>query len=337
MPSRYAAAHIDPQGPGDARPTALQVLKDEGKEGQLKAKVIVITGTSSGIGIETARALSLTGARLFLTARNLTKGREALADILEPGRVELIEMDHDSLASVRTAAKQILEKSGDQVNILIGNAGIMAIPTLQFTKDGFELQFGTNHLAHFLFFQLLKPALLASATPEFQSRVVSLASTAHRMNSINEPGNYNFEKGGYTPWGAYAQSKTGNVYMANEIERRYGAKGLHATSLHPGGIQTPLAKHIDAAEFGRIMEENKDIARHIKDPAQGAATTVWAAIGAQWEKNGGKYLEDVAEAERGADDGSPFNSGFVSHTYDPEREARLWRDSLAMVGLSDDL
>src|SRR6187402_2875884 len=131
--SRYAEAYVDPQGPGDARPTALQIVKDEGLEGKLNGKVIIITGTSSGIGIETSRALSATGATLYLTVRSLSKGQAALADILEPGRVELVEMDLESLASVRAAAKTILAKS-DKVNILINNAGIMATPDLQFTK-----------------------------------------------------------------------------------------------------------------------------------------------------------------------------------------------------------
>ena len=120
--SRYAEAHANPAGPGDARPTALQIIKDEGVEGKLAGKVIVITGTSSGIGIETARVLKLTGAKLLLTARNLEKAKTALDGILEPGRVELVEMDNTSLESVRRAAKDILEKSNNQVNILINNA-----------------------------------------------------------------------------------------------------------------------------------------------------------------------------------------------------------------------
>ena len=119
--SRYAEAHSTPSGPGDARPTALQIIRDEGAEGKLAGKVIVITGTSSGIGIETARALKLTGAKLFLTARNLAKAKIALGNIVEPGRVELVEMDNTSLDSVRSAAKTIIEKSINQVNILVNN------------------------------------------------------------------------------------------------------------------------------------------------------------------------------------------------------------------------
>ncbi|KAH7166459.1 hypothetical protein EDB81DRAFT_866228 [Dactylonectria macrodidyma] len=328
--SRYAAAHANPQGPGDARPTALQIIQDEAAENKLQGKVIVITGTSSGIGIETARALSATGAKLFLTARDLAKAKTALVDIFEPGRMELVEMDQDSLESVRAAASQILSKT-DKINILVNNAGIMAVQTLEFTKDGHELQFGTNHLSHFLFFELLKPALLAAVTPEFHSRVVVLSSTAHSMGGINASDNYNFQNGGYHPWVAYGQSKTANIYMANEIERRYGSQGLHATSLHPGGIMTGLSKHVPEAEFA-ALGENEEVRKSLKSPEQGAATTVWAAIGKQWEGNGGKYLADCAESEPLKDDDPPFSPGYAKHAYDPESESRLWEDSLKLVG-----
>ncbi|KAF7550021.1 hypothetical protein G7Z17_g5995 [Cylindrodendrum hubeiense] len=331
--SRYSTSHVNPNGPGDARPTALQIIKDEGVEGKLKGKVIVITGTSSGIGIETVRALSATGATLYLTARNLAKAKSALADIIDPERMELVEMDQESLESVRAAAKVILSKT-DRVNILINNAGIMAVQDVQLTKDGHELQFGTNHLSHFLLFQLLKPAMLAAASPQLQSRVVNVASSAHRQQGINTSDNYNFQQGVYEAWAAYAQSKSANVYMANEIERQYGSHGLHATSLHPGGIDTPLQKHIPVAQI-EALKENEALLKSMKSPEQGAATTVWAAVGKEWELKGGRYLENCAEAGRGVDDGSPLGTGYVSHTYDPESEARLWKDSLQILGLVD--
>ncbi|KAM0332602.1 hypothetical protein ACHAQA_002886 [Verticillium albo-atrum] len=329
--SRYAEAHANPQGPGDARPTALQIIEDEGVEGKLRDKVIVVTGTSSGIGIETVRALSATGAKLFLTARNLAKAKEALAGILDPSRMELIEMDQESLQSVRLAASTILSKT-DKINILINNAGIMAIQTLQFTKDGHELQFGTNHLSHFLFFELLKPALLAAITPDFHSRVVIVSSTAHLRNGINASDDYNFEKTEYTPWAAYAQSKTANIYTANEIERRYGAQGLHGISLHPGGIMTPLAKHLSAAEL-ESAGDGTELFKEFKSPEQGAATTVWAAIGGQWEGKGGKYLAECAEAAPSKDETNLFGSGYAKHAFNQENESRLWKDSLKLVGL----
>ncbi|KEY74387.1 hypothetical protein S7711_07293 [Stachybotrys chartarum IBT 7711] len=329
--SRYSAAHANPQGPGDARPTAMQIVKDEAMEGKLHGKVIVITGTSSGIGIETVRALSATGAKLFLTARNLAKAKEALAGIFDSSRMELIEMDQGSLESVRLAASDILSKT-DKINILVNNAGIMAVQNLELTEDGHELQFGTNHLSHFLFFELLKPALLAATTPDFHSRVVVVSSTAHLRNGINASDNYNFEKGGYTPWGAYAQSKTANIYMANELERRYGSQGLHGISLHPGGIMTPLAKHLPQAEM-ESAGNDEEFLKQLKSPEQGAATTVWAAIGKQLEGKGGLYLAECAETEPSEDENNPFGSGYAKHAYNPENEGRLWRDSLKLVGL----
>lgn len=333
--SRYVEAHVNPTGPGDARPTALQIIKDEGVEGKLVGKVVVITGTSSGIGIETARALSLTGAKLLLTARNLDKAKTALDGILKPGRIELVEMDNTSLESVRTAARTILEKSNNQVNILINNAGIMALPKLEKTKDGFEMQFGVNHLAQFLLFQLLKPALLASATPEFSSRVVNLSSSAHHVASINESGNYNFEKTEYNDWVAYGQSKTANVYMTNEIERRYGSRGLHATSVHLGVIATALMQYMDPAMVENFKSD-ENAYKMMKSSEQGAATTVWAAIGKEWEDRGGEYLAECGKTTRGNDNHEITGVGFAGHAYDPEREARLWKDSLEMVGHKDD-
>lgn len=329
--SRYAEAHLNVQGPGDARPTALQIIKDEAVEDKLRDKVIVITGTSSGIGVETARALAATGSRLFLTARDLTAARTALADFFDPGRMDLVEMDLSSLDSVRAAAKEILAKT-DKVNILINNAGVMAVQNLEFTKDGHELQFGVNHLAHFLFFELLKPALLAATTPDFHSRVVSVSSTGHIIGGINDADNYNYQKGGYQPWTAYAQSKTANIYMANEIERRYGAQGLHATSLHPGGIMTKLARHIPEAEV-QMWSERKDLFLTYKSVEQGAATTVWAAIGKQWEGRGGKYLADCDEAKPSESDDF-MAGGYAKHAYNEELEGRLWSDSLRLVGLA---
>ncbi|KAI5457344.1 dehydrogenase with different specificitie [Mariannaea sp. PMI_226] len=330
--SRYAAAHENPQGPGDSRPTALQIVKDNDMEGNLVGKVAVITGVSSGIGVETVRALEVTGAKLFVTARDLTKARAALSDIWKEDRMELVHMDQTSLESVRTAAKAILAKT-DTISLLVNNAGVMAVPNLQLTQDGFEMHFATNHLAHFLFFQLLKPALLKATTPSFQSRVVMVSAAAHRVSGIGASDDYNYQKGGYEPWMAYARSKTANIYMANEIERRYGSQGLHATSLHPGIIGTDLGRHL-APEF--IDGMRVQYASIAKSPEQGAATTIAAAIGKEWEGRGGVYLNDCQEAERGEYDGVVSNVSYVPHTYDEKEEARLWKDSLKFVGLADD-
>ncbi|KAJ5776275.1 uncharacterized protein N7511_001286 [Penicillium nucicola] len=332
--SKYTAAHADPQGPGDTRPTALQIIEDEGIKGKLSDKVVVITGVSSGIGIETARALATTGATLYLTARNLAKAETALAEFFNPVQMKLVEMDQGSLESVRKAANAILSET-DKVNILINNAGIMAVPDLEFTNDGFELQFGTNHLSHFLLFQMLKPALLTATSTEFQSRVVIVASAGHKICGINTSDNYNFQKGGYEAWTAYSQSKTANIYTANEIERRYGSCGIHALSLNPGFIATGLGKFLSAEQIDQLVQ-NKEMMKIMKSVEQGAATTVLAAIGKEWEGKGGRYLSECAEAERALDDDDPRNEVYVSHTYSLEDEARLWKDSLKMVGLSDE-
>ena len=332
----YTATHANPQGAGDARPTALQIIQDESLEGKLVGKVMVITGATSGIGYETARALSATGATLFLTARDMKRAETALGGILEPGRVSLVEMDNNSFASIRAAAATILTKSNNQVNILVNNAGVLGIEDLKLTEDGHEIHFATNHLSHFLLFQLLKSALLASSNPDFHSRVVMVASSSHRTCNLNESDNYNFEKGGYHFLLAYGNSKLANVYVANELDRRYGHKGLHATSVHPGGILTNLPRNL-GDEFVEQLMSNEKLLKAIKSSEQGAATTVLAAVGKEWEDKGGKYLEDCGEAKRGEDDNDGLGIGYVRQTYDPKNEERLWKDSLRIVGIDDDM
>lgn len=329
MSSRYAAVHENPQGPGDSRPTALDVVKDEGLQGKLGDKVAIITGCSSGIGIETARALNATGCKLFLGVRDTAKGQKALSDILKPGRVELLKMDLNSLDSVRAAAAEFLGKS-KTLNILINNAGVMATPEGK-TADGFETQFGTCHLAHFLLFELLKPTLLASSTPHFNSRVVALASSGHRGGGVRFD-DYNFEEGDYSPWIAYGQAKTANIYMTNEIDRRYGSKGLHGLSAMPGGIMTGLQKHVPGMEE---MTKQEAVQKYMKNAEQGAATTVYAALSKDWEGRGGRYLEDCGESEQTTSQ-DPLSNGYAPHAYNEEGEKRLWADSLKFVGLKDE-
>ncbi|ATZ47691.1 hypothetical protein BCIN_03g00030 [Botrytis cinerea B05.10] len=202
--SSYALSHEHPSGPGDARPTAQQIIQDEGIEGQWANKTILITGCSSGLGVETARALAATGATLYLTVRDVAKTKAILGDLLQLDRIHLLTLDLNSLASVRSCASEFLSRS-ESLNILIENAGVMTTPEGR-TMDGFETQIGTNHLGHFLLFQLLKPVLLASATPEFNSRVIILSSVGHRISDVHFE-NLNLE-GEYEPWKAYGQSKT---------------------------------------------------------------------------------------------------------------------------------
>ncbi len=327
MTGKYSEAHepANLRGPGDARPTALRIIRDEGFEGRMTDKVFIVTGASSGIGVETGRALAATGGKVFLTARNLRKGEEACKSFLEPGRVELLEMDNNSLDSVRAAAKAFLAKN-DKLNVLVNNAGIMAAPYMK-TADGFESQFGINHLAHFLFFILLKDTLLASSTPEFHSRVVNVSSSGHMAGEV-QFGDYNFEKTEYTPFAGYGQSKTANIYMANEVENCYGSKGLHGLSLHPGGIWSGLQKFIPPETMAQ-WKSRPNVENILKSTEQGAATTVLAAVGKEYEGKGRLYLEDCGTAGP-TEDG---NAGYEPYAFDKEKEARLLTDSLKMLGL----
>ncbi|OAL50101.1 NAD(P)-binding protein [Pyrenochaeta sp. DS3sAY3a] len=333
--SRYAEAHKNPQGPGDARPTALQIVKDNDLMGKLDPKVALITGTSSGIGIETARALKASGMRVFGAVRNIAKATEALKDDLEPGRLELLPLDMNSLDSVRECAAQLLSKTSN-LHVFVANAGIMMTPEGT-TADGFELQFGTNHLAHFLLFQLLKPTLLASATPDFPARVVQLSSVGHRGGEINFD-NINF-RGAYDPVAAYAQSKLAAVYTANEIERRYGAQHLHAWSVMPGGIWSGLQASLPAAVVD-MWKGDEEFMKAWKSAEQGAATTVWAALARELEGQGGKYLEDcVVAGAAPPPTGSPADMGFpgyAAYAYDEGKAARLWGVSCEMVGIREE-
>ncbi|KAK5121218.1 hypothetical protein LTR85_005384 [Meristemomyces frigidus] len=330
----YADVHKNVEGPGDARPTALQVVKDCDVIGKLGDKTILVTGCSSGLGIETAKALYETGARLFLTARNIPKLEEVIDDIVTKSenksypRPEAIEMHLDDLASVRKGAEEFKTKSGGKLNILIHNAGVMATPYSK-TKDGFELQIGTNHFAHFLLFQLLKPLMLQSAKDSSTtSRVINLSSGGHHFSRLRLD-DINWEED-YNKWQAYGSSKTANIYMANSITRHYGSHGLHGLSVHPGGIFTDLSRHMTEEDYA-IFGDFEGLIKTFKTPEQGAATTVWAAVSPHFEgKNGGRYLEDVGESapHPGRESGG---SGYAEWAYDDEAEEHLWKLSCEAV------
>lgn len=338
--SRYAAAHANPQGPGDARPTALQIIQDEGLVNKLTGKIALVTGANVSIGLETARALHATGATVYIGSRSVAKGEAARKDILESdpsntAPVHVLEIQLDSFESVRKAAKEFRGKE-KSLNLLVLNAGVMATPEGR-TKDGFETQFGTNHLGHFLLFQLLKDLLLAGSTPEFNSRVVSVSSIGHRVSGVRLD-DYNFEKSPYDPWQAYGQAKTSNIYLANEIERRYGARGLHALSLHPGGIWSNLQQHVDPALMSSWKDDD-DTSKGMKSPAQGASTSVYAAVSKEWEGRGGRFLSNCLE-QGPCTPGQPAlalaNEGYAAWAFDEEKAKRLWRDSCKFVGVEDD-
>ncbi|KAH7018905.1 hypothetical protein EDB80DRAFT_745969 [Ilyonectria destructans] len=312
MSSKYAAAHEKPNGPGDARPTASQIITEYDLEGKLSGKVVLITGCSSGIGVDTARAIYRTGATIYATARDVNKAKAALDDLA------------DKSHSVRACAESFKSRS-DQLDILIENAGVMACPEGR-TADGFETQFGTNHLGHFLLFYLLKDTLLHSSTPVFNSRVIVLSSCAHQAGSVHLD-NLTLE-GEYEPWKSYGQSKTANLWTAREIEKRFGAHGLHAWAVHPGSIATELHRHV-SEEVKQGWAADKELAKNWKSIEQGAATTVLAAVSPELEGKGGLYLEDTQVAKPPGTGGA----GYADWAYDEEGPGKLWEKSLELLKL----
>jgi NAD(P)-dependent dehydrogenase (short-subunit alcohol dehydrogenase family) len=342
--SRYAESHklTNLAGAGDGRPTALQIIKDENLTGKLSDKVFLVTGVSSGIGIDTLRALHTTGAHVYGTVRDMSKGRAVVDQILSEnheggGKISLVEMDLSSFASVRSGAATFLAQS-KQLNLLINNAGIMACP-FEKTVDGFESQFATNHLAHFLLFQLLKDALLSSASPQYPSRVVSVTSLAH-IFAPPDLSDLNFEKTPYEPWTAYARSKTANIWFSNALHRRYSSQNLLSTSVHPGGIVegSNLAVHV-SEETKQAMFGDEATLRTFKSREQGAATTVYAAVSEEWAGKGGRYLSSCVEqksrVERRSEEGmwENANEGYAEWVYDEEQEEKLWGMSRVIVGV----
>jgi NAD(P)-dependent dehydrogenase (short-subunit alcohol dehydrogenase family) len=331
----YASVHETPKGPGDARPTAMTVISDEKLENKWLDKTALITGASSGIGIETTRALHATGARIFMTTRNLEAAKKVRSDILASslgkGEIEILHMELDDLESVKSAAQEFLKKS-NQLNILINNAGVMYCPEGE-TKQGFETHWGTNHLAHFLLTQLLLPILITSSTPSFASRVVNVSSLGHHHApgglTIEAMADLDFSKSPYNKTIAYGRSKCANILHANQIERLYGSDPdhpIHAFSLHPGAITTNLWRHVDGTPEAMFQ----DI---WKNTEQGAATSVWCAVAGVWEGKGGRYCEDVGEAgfDGGVEGYKLGDPGYAAWAYDEKGEKRLWDASLESV------
>ncbi|TVY12626.1 Dehydrogenase/reductase SDR family member on chromosome X, partial [Lachnellula arida] len=329
--SQYSEVHRKTAGPGDERPTALEIIKNEGLQGQMKDKVFLITGCSSGIGLETGRAIAETGARVFLAVRCLEKGQTACSSFLEPGRVELLLMDTSSLSSVRNAAASFLEKS-PTLNVLICNAGIMLGRKREESVDGFELQLATNYLGHFLLFELLKGAMIKASTPDFNSRLVNVSSASHHFGEIHLDDFNLRQDGAYEPNKAYAQSKLALIYMSNFVDRHYGPLGLHSLALMPGGVWTDLQQHLPEAAKEAFFSNSFAI-NWMKSPEQGAATTVLAAVSREWEGRGGKYLENCTAAT--TEPVIPGVLGVKMSAYDKHLDERLWRLTLETLGLEN--
>ena len=284
---------------------------------------VMITGTSAGLGVETARSVAARGAHVVGVVRDIDKARRNLDEVGATG-VELYRADLASLASVRAFTDTFLADGHDRIDVFIGNAGIMACPQAT-TADGFELQFGTNHLGHFVLVNRLLPLML-SGTP---ARVVMVSSAGHRFGdvSIDDPG---FEHTPYDPWVAYGRSKTANVLFAVELDRRLGDRGVRAAALHPGGIVTELGRHLTDESINALLEARGARELVWKSVPQGAATSVWAGFVAEPDEMGGQYCEDCAVAP--VIDDSDESPGVMRYALATDTAAALWTKSEEFVG-----
>ena len=297
----------------------------------LSGKRVLVTGVSAGLGVETARALASHGAEVVGAARDLSKAQNATQQVRAQaaigGSLSIIQLDLASLASVRSCADGLLT-AGKPFDLIIANAGVMACPKGT-TADGFETQFGTNHLGHFVLVNRIASLLKSGA------RLVNLSSAGHRYSDVDleDP---NFEHSQYTEFVAYGRSKTANVLFAVEFDRRHKARGVRATAVHPGAIETELGRYMTAEVRDNLIANIN--ASHPKGAPpfswksipQGAATSVWAACVADAEAVGGRYCEDCHVAEIVSTPG--IRGGVQSYALDPKRAQALWQKSEQLVG-----
>jgi len=311
---------------------------DEVLEGQdLSGRTVFITGGYSGLGKETARAMAAKGAHVVISGRDEGKLAEAAKELAEEtgATIDTLVCDLASLASVRAAGNEANERF-DKIDLLINNAGVMACPQGE-TSDGFERQFGTNHIGHFLLTSKLMPLVEKGSN----QRIVNLSSRGHHMDQVHfdDP---NFTNRDYEKWSSYGQSKTANVLFSVGLEKRYGDKGIHAYAVHPGGIATNLGRHLSEEDIaalrkrlstaaGQSSENTSAIPAGFKSIPQGAATTCFAATAPELQGKGGVYLEDCHVAAQ--DDENP-TGGVRSYALDPDNAERLWSLSEELVGES---
>jgi NAD(P)-dependent dehydrogenase (short-subunit alcohol dehydrogenase family) len=292
---------------------------------------VLITGVSAGLGVETARALAAHGAQVVGAARDLSKAQAATeqvrAQAANGGSLDLVQLDLASLDSVRRCADGLLA-AGTPFDLMIANAGVMAGPKST-TVDGFETQFGTNHLGHFVLVNRIASLLKAG------SRLVNLSSAGHRYADVDlaDP---NFEHTPYEEFIAYGRSKTANVLFAVEFDRRHKGNGVRATAVHPGGIQTELGRYMTPEVRERLIarinaSQPKGAAPfRYKSIPQGAATSVWAACVAEAGAIGGRYCEDCHVAEVVSIPG--LFGGVRPYALDPQHAQALWQKSEELVG-----
>jgi NAD(P)-dependent dehydrogenase (short-subunit alcohol dehydrogenase family) len=304
----------------------------------LKGKRILVTGVSAGLGVETARSLAAHGAQVVGAARDLKKANAATEQVRKDaaangGGFELIELDLASLKSVRACADALLAK-GQPFDVVIANAGVMATP-FGHTIDGFETQFGTNHLGHFVLVNRLASLIRTGG------RLINVSSAGHRYSNVDlvDP---NFERTPYDPYVAYGRSKTANILFGVAFDKRHRDRGVRAATVHPGGIQTELARYQDPDRILKMIDQiNQQRAGQGKGPyqwktiSQGAATSVWAAVVAPSDEIGGQYCEDCHVSPIVRNDlPVAMNEGVRGYAIDPNAAEALWKKSEEMVGES---
>jgi NAD(P)-dependent dehydrogenase (short-subunit alcohol dehydrogenase family) len=316
---------------------AISTAEDVLSGANLKGKRILVTGVSAGLGIETARSLAAHGAQVVGAARDLAKAETATAQVRSDaaangGSFELIELDLADLRSVRASADRQLAK-GEPFDVVIANAGVMATP-FGHTVDGFETQFGTNHLGHFVFVNRIAPLIRDGG------RLINLSSSGHRYGNVDleDP---NFERTPYEPFVAYGRSKTANILFAVAFDKRHKGRGVRAAAVHPGGIHTELGRYMDPGRIPALLAQiNEQLAAEGKPPfqwktiPQGAATSVWAGVVASADEIGGRYCENCHAGNIVPDNVaiSPISEGVRAYALDPVNAEALWKKSEEMVG-----
>jgi NAD(P)-dependent dehydrogenase (short-subunit alcohol dehydrogenase family) len=303
----------------------------------LKGKRILVTGVSAGIGVETARSLVAHAAQVVGAARDLNKAKAATEQVSKAaaangGSFSLIELDLANLKSVRACADQLLAK-GDAFDVVIANAGVMATP-FGHTADGFETQFGTNHLGHFVLVNRIASLI------RDRGRLINLSSAGHRYSNVDleDP---NFEHTTYEPFVAYGRSKTANILFAVAFDKRHRDRGVRAAAVHPGGIKTELGRYVEPGRLEKVIDEiNQQLAAQGEGPfqwksiPQGAATSVWTAVVAPADDIGGRYCENCHVGQIVPEDKplSVNSEGVRAYALDPKSAEALWRKSEELVG-----
>src|SRR5947209_4443470 len=303
----------------------------------LKGKRILVTGVSAGLGVETARSLAAHGADVLGAARDLNKAKTATEQVRNDaaangGSLELVELDLASMKSVRACSDRLLAKA-EAFDVVIANAGVMATP-FGHTADGFETQFGTNHLGHFVLVNRIA-ALIRDG-----GRLINLSSSGHRYSNVDleDP---SFEHTPYEPFVAYGRSKTANILFAVAFDKRHRDRGVRAAAVHPGGIRTELGRYAEPGRIERVIEEiNRQLAAQGKGPfqwktiPQGGSTSVWAAVVAPPEEIGGQYCENCHVGRIVPDDApiTAVSEGVRGYALDPKNAEALWKKSEEMVG-----